>query len=257
MRRQPSNLVVVSILAVACAAITVMLTAVPVVRMVAALPLVLFLPGYAITVACLPRRSLDRVARLLVSLGLSVAITILLSLILYWLRISLQTMTWAIALATVTLIACGIAWRRQLLVTEERSETSFSFDLSRRDVILLGLAVVIGGIAIGLARLPAPIDNVTGYTSLWLIPARDGQVASYEIGITSQEFETVTYRLQVMADGRVVQEWPELKLAPGETWTSSIALPADRVNTGSIEAVLYRLDNPNAVYRQVKLQRQG
>ena len=254
MHRQPSSLVIVSILAVVCAVITLVMTAVPVLCIMAALPLILFLPGYAIMVACLPQRSLDRVARLAVSLGLSIAITILVSLLLYWLHLSLQTMTWAIALAATTLVAAAIAWRRQPAV--ETSEP-LSINLHWREALLLALAVLISGVAIGVSRLPTPTANISGYTSLWMITARDGNTGNYELGITSQEFNAVTYHLQVIANGQVVQDWPELKLVPGEAWTGTFVLPSDRVNAGSIEAVLYRQDDPGSVYRRVTLQHNG
>lgn len=257
MQRQPGDLIMVSILAVVCAAIALAMAAVPVVRIIGALPLVVFLPGYAITLACLPRRSLGRVERLLISLGLSVAITILLGLTLYYVGISLQTATWAIALAATTLVFCGIAWRRRHTVEGESSSVSLSINLSLRDMVLLGLAVVVSGAAIGIARLPSPPNNVSGYTLLWLVPTSDGDTGNYQLGITSQEFTAVAYHLQVTIDGRVVWDWPELKLAPGETWKSPIVLQNDQLRAGSIAAVLYRLDDPNVIYRQVKLQRQG
>lgn len=254
MQRQPSDLISVSIAAVVCAVTTLVMAAIPALRVIGAVPLVLILPGYALT-ACLPQRSFGRVEPLLISLGLSVAISILLGLGLYYAGISLQTGTWAIALAATTLVACGIAWRRRQVAGEESPAVSLSINLSRRDLVLLGLAVVIGSVAIGIARQPSPPNGVSGYTLLWMVPTGDENAGNYQLGFTSHEFVGVTYHLQVTIDGRVAWDWPELKLAPGETWTSPIALENDRVGTGSIEAVLYRLDNPSVVYRQVKLQR--
>ncbi len=254
MRRQSSDLLIVAILAIVCALSVLLLASVPLLRVLGALPLVLFLPGYAIT-ACLPQRALERVARLLVTLGLSIALTILLGLALYGVGIKLQSMAWASALAVITLIACGLAARLKPAAKVEEPAARLSLHFDWRNVALLGVAVVIGGLAMGIARLPAPASGVSGYTTLWMIPARDGSAGKYEMGITNYEFDTVTYHLQLMADGHPLQDWPELKLAPGETWTSSIVLPSDRTTTGSIEAMLYRLDNPNVIYRQVKLSR--
>ena len=75
--------------------------------------------------------------------------------------------------------------------------------------------------------------------------------------MTSDEFTPVTYHIQVTVDGQVGWDWPEVQLEPGESWTSPIVLRADRAVTGTIEAVLYRLDDPTTIYRQVKLQHTG
>ncbi len=257
MRHQLNDLIVVSVLAVACAAIALVMPAVPILRAIAALPLVLVLPGYALLTACLPAHTFGRVEQTLFSLGLSIAITILLSLGLYWLGIHLQLVSWTMALVLTTVIACGIAWRRRRTTQEEVSASNLSLNLSWRDIILMGAAVVVGGVAIGIARLPTPPTTVSGYTSLWMIPTGEANAGNYQVGISSQEFVTITYHLQVTVDGQIVQDWPELKLSPGETWTGSIGLAADRVNAKSIEAVLFRSDNPMLVYRQVKLQRNG
>ena len=256
MQRQPSDLIVVSTAAVVCAVLTLVMTAVPMLRVIGALPLVLILPGYAITAACFPQRPLGRVEQLSISLGLSLAITILLGLVLYWAGISLQTVTWAAALAVTTLVACGIAWRRRQLAEGEISAPRLSINLGPRDIVLLGLAVALGGVAIGIARLPTPSNDVSGYTSLWMVPTSAENTGNYQLGITNNEFATMLYHLQVTIDGRVVQDWPELQLAPGKTWTSPITLERGQAGAGSVEAALYRLDNPTVVYRQVRLQRQ-
>ena len=80
---------------------------VPLLRTLGAVPLALFLPGYAIAAACLPQRSLGQVERLLISLSLSVVSTALLGLVLYWSGLRLQTATWASTLVLTTIVASG------------------------------------------------------------------------------------------------------------------------------------------------------
>jgi uncharacterized membrane protein len=256
MQRQHSDLLIVSSLVVICAIITLVPTSAAV-RLLGAVPLMLFLPGYAFMAACLPHRSLGRMAELLFSLTTSVMITALLGLVLYWAGIRLQTSAWAAALGAITLLTSGIAWRRRPATDSTSATTSWSINFSRRDLVMLGLAVMVGGVALGIARLPTPANEVSGYTSLWLVPASNENSRSYQLGLTSQEFSTVTYHLQVTVDGRVTGDWPELTLAPGETWIRSIVLASDQADPGSIDARLYRLDDPSTVYRQVKLQRHG
>jgi uncharacterized membrane protein len=223
---------------------------------IGALPLVLILPGYALVAACLPQRSFDWAERLLLSVGTSIAATVSLSLVMYWLGLSLQTATWTIALAATAFIASLVAWQRRKQVVEALPSTT-DLRLNLRQVILLGVAVAIGGAAIRIAQQPAPSANVSGYTQLWLVPTNSGNAGTYQLGVTSDEFTPVAYHIQVTVDGQVGWDWPNVQLKPGESWTNLIVLRADRAVTGTIEAVLYRADDPTTIYRRVKLQRAG
>src|SRR5512139_3161335 len=113
MQRPSSDLLAVMIIAALSAALALVLPADSIVRLMCALPLVLFLPGYAITAALFPPRSLGVPERLLFSLGLSVIATALTGLALNVTPWGLQTSTWAIALAAIVWLACAIAWRRR------------------------------------------------------------------------------------------------------------------------------------------------
>ena len=256
MQRPLSDLHIVAISAVVSAFLT-LLTGLPLLlRVIGALPLVLILPGYALVAACLPKQSFGWAERLLLSLGASIAVTVLLSLVMYWGGVSLQTVTWSIALAAVVLIADAIAWQRRKQLIEASSST-VDLRLNLRQAAMLGVAVVIGVAAIRIAQLPAPPENVSGYTQLWLIPTDGGNSGTYQLGVTNQEFTPMTYHIQVTVDGQVGWNWPDVQLKPGESWTRPIVLQADRATTGTIEAALYRLDDPATIYRQVKLQRTG
>jgi uncharacterized membrane protein len=226
-----------------------------IVRLIGALPLVLFLPGYAITAALFPPRSLGILERLLFSLGLSVSVTALAGLVLNLTPWGLQTSTWAMALAGIVLLASIIAWRRRRDAAIISVPVDLKFKLRFRDGLLLSLAVVITGTAIGLSRLPVAPNNVAGYTELWMIPAETGNSTDFRLGITSAEFTETRYRLQVSAGDQVVQAWPELNLKPGEAWETTIGLQSNQVVTGTIEAALYRLDDPATIYRHVKVWR--
>ena len=255
MQRPSNDLIVVIVIAVLSGVVSLLAPAISIVRLVCALPLVLFLPGYAITAACFPQRPLDAVERLLFSLGISLAVTALIGLVLQWTHLSLQASTWAIVLSMTVVAASAIAWlRRKQYAAAEASPASMHSRPSFREGLLLGLAILVTGTAVGIARLPTPPSSVSGYTLLWMVPAGDGNVNDFRLGVSSQEFEATTYRLQVSVDGRLIGEWPELKLAPGDSWESLIGLPSDRAGAGSVEAVLYRSDDPGTVYRRVELR---
>jgi len=255
MRRPPNDLLAVMVIAGLSAVLTLVLPANSIARLICALPLVLFLPGYAMTAALFQPRSLGVPERLLFSLGLSVIVTALAGLALNLTPWGLQTSTWAIALAAIVLLAGAIAWRRWQDTAITSVPVDMKFKLRFRDGLFLGLAVLVTGAAIGLTRLPVAPDGVAGYTSLWMIPANPGSSNDFRLGINSGEFAETRYRVQVSVGDQVVNTWPELSLTPGEAWETTIGLQSNQVVSETITADLYKLDDPKTIYRHVKLWR--
>lgn len=256
MRRQSVDLYAVMVIAGLSAVLAMVMPADSILRLICALPLVFFLPGYAIMAALLPLRSFGNAERLLLSLGLSVAAAALSGLILNLTPWGLQTTTWAITLAVMVWLASAIAWKqRRQEVADTARQIEGNPKLRFRDGFLMGLAVLVMGAAVGLTRLPVAPSDVAGYTQLWMVPANPGSSNDFRLGFTSAEFTDTRYRLQVSVGGQVVQEWPELSLKPGETWEVTIRLPSDQFGSGSIEADLYKLDDPETLYRHVTLWR--
>jgi uncharacterized membrane protein len=70
---------------------------------------VLFLPGYALSVAIFGRQSLGGFERLVLSVALSIAVSILTGTVLNFTRLGLQPTTWLIALVSITLCAAVYA----------------------------------------------------------------------------------------------------------------------------------------------------
>src|SRR5512147_552860 len=94
MSHRLSNLVVVVVIAAISGAMVLLLPGTQTVRLVAALPLLFFLPGYAITAALFPKRSLGIPEQVLLSVGVSMAVVIVGSFILHWTPWGLQTRSW-------------------------------------------------------------------------------------------------------------------------------------------------------------------
>jgi hypothetical protein len=53
--------------------------------------------------------------------------------------------------------------------------------------------------------------------------------------------------------GSVVGDDVSIDLRPGESWTTTVKLPSQPLGAKTVEALLYRLDAPDAVYRRVVL----
>jgi uncharacterized membrane protein len=212
-----------------------------------AVAFILIVPGNALMGAIFPTASLTKLERVLYTIGLSLAVVIISGLILNTTQWGLQTKSWLIILAVISLVASVIAiFRRWQIPADETKPGSFYLPLDQ--VFILAMAVIVIGFSITLAISPKPADNIQGYTSLWISPPPDNQPGTLLVGVHSQELKTTQYRLQVSFNGQLIQEWTNLSLAPGNQWEQSITVPAGQ---GTVEAVLYRADKPGAVYRHV------
>lgn len=219
-------------------------------RMIIGLPFVLIVPGYAITAAAFPKQDLEKPERLLLSLGLSLATIIIGGLLLY-LTWGLHTGSWVILLLTVTLVASVIAAVRRERGLD-KGPTAFRLSIGVGQLFLFGLAALLTIAAIGLARTPLPLQNVQGYTELWMLPANGNIGNVVRLGVTSMETATTTYSLRVQLDGQVIQEWSDIQLTPGQRWETMFDLPPVSSNR-MVEALLYRSDRPGDIYRRVTL----
>ena len=255
MLRQLNDLLIVVAVACLSAVLIVLAPGIPILRAVCSVLLLLVLPGYALAAALLPGRYLDLPQRVLFSLGLSLVVTILSGLILNQLNQPLQLNTWDIVLAVFTVsMAFVAAWRRRSLGSQPAAGYPDRFRLSWREGVLLVLALLVSGAALQLATLPMSNPSVRGYTMLWMVPAGDG-TNQVRVGVDSQEFTPTSYNLQVLSNGRLLQQWTDVAVEPGNTWQTSIGITTTAPLTDTIEARLYRSDQPNQVYRDVSLVR--
>src|SRR5690348_6500277 len=104
MRLKHLDLIVTEIIVVLNVAFVLLPSHNPVIGTILAWPLVLVLPGYMLTAALYHKRSLDASHRLLLTLGLSLAIDILSGLILNVLPAGLQATSWVTLLGLLTVV---------------------------------------------------------------------------------------------------------------------------------------------------------
>jgi uncharacterized membrane protein len=221
------------------------------------LPLVLVLPGYALTAAMFPNRSIGVAERLVFSLGLSLAIVILGGLALNWTPFAFRTSSWAVLLAGITLSASAVALvrRRGQSVSAPGWLRVGNIGFTLRQGLLLGLAaaIVCGAIAvsiIGAERQPRP-----GFTQLWILPAAGANAKNaVRLGVSNMEGAAMEYHLAVNMDGKVLKEWPAIDLNPNEKWEATLVLPpTGPAGVARVEADLYRVEAPTTIYRHVVL----
>lgn len=179
-----------------------------VLRIAAGVPLVLVLPGYAVSRA-LFAEGVDVGARVLWTLALSIALTILAALGLDAAGIPLTGLAFAAVAAEVTVIAGLVAVIRGARPAAPRPRLD-----------LLAAAAVLTATFVALLvwlRDPDPNPHVPGFTGLSAVRA-DGAL---RVGVESSEPRPATYRLEVVAaDGVIATR--TLTLAPGERWTGTV-----------------------------------
>lgn len=249
MTRNLSDLLIVSVLAVAMLGLALLGWDGGALRMVLGLLLVLVLPGYALTAALFPDPTLPRTDRLLYTVGLSLVVTILGGFVLNWTPWGLRPETWAVLLSYLTLGGCvaAVVQRPVLVVVPHRS----ALRLSPGQAALFALAALtlVGSVAI--ARSEAAKHPAPDVVQLWILPGNQPQTA--RLGVITKGPTAGTYRLVAQRGGYTIREWPALTLNDDDRWEDTIEISARQPGTGPIEARLYRADDPHSVYRSVTL----
>lgn len=233
--------------AVLCAALALLIP-VDGVALVFAVPLALFLPGYAITAATFARRPLAAPQLLLLSIALSLATLVLGSLVLNYLG-GIHPLSWALLLLLVICAACRVAAVR-------RGAGGKAMRLPRPHLgglqasMLLG-AVAAAAVALVLSSTTVPADDALGYTQLWILPQPGTAHSRAQVGVRSQQQTSVDYDLRVRIGSDVVLR-RSFRLAPGETRLVKLRAPRGTEGTVPVIATLLRHNRPTKVYRRVK-----
>jgi hypothetical protein len=214
-----------------------------------ALPLTLFLPGYAIAAACFARRPLPWPTLILLSLALSLSVLALATLVLNYVPGGVRESSWALLLVLVVVNGCRVAALRRP-PAPEGTTTWPRPRPSRPQALLLAGGGVAALAALILAMTPLPADNALGYTELWISTKDNGAGETVaQIGVRSQEQRRVSYFLRVSFGGGK----PTIRLfelSPGESDTAFVQGPP---TDGALPVVasLFRQERPTKIYRRV------
>jgi hypothetical protein len=206
------NLIVLVVVALA-AIVAVGLSLHPAIRVVLAIPLVFYAPGYVLQAALLPTQSLQPLERFLVSVGGSVVVTILTGLVLAWADIPLEPISWTVALAAFTVVGAAIAWFRHRNREPEPSGHGLPPMRWREAVPILIAVVGTVGILLG-TRVLASGQEEPPPAQLWLIPHEDSFDARLGMragGVAGD------YTIRLTSAGQLLESYTE-HLDPGEAW---------------------------------------
>ncbi len=225
---------------------------IPVIGIILALPLVFVLPGYILTEVLFRKQPLAASHRLLLSLGLSLAIDILGGFILNISPMGLQATSWATLLGLLTAVFSLLAayFRRGTILSNEARLPRFRFSIA--GCILLALAITVSVLSLRYAASGAEQQPHPGFTQLWILPvAQSGENCTVRLGMRSFESTPVKYRIVMKTNGAQVTIWPSVVLVPQQEWERVESITSGAAGSASVEVQLYRLDKSVNAYREV------
>ncbi len=226
-------------------------------RLAAAVPLSLFLPGYAITAAAFGGRQLEGPQLLVLSVATSLATLAVGGLLLNYLPGGLRTASWAGLLLLVVLGGCIIAAQRRPAPTStwlprlHLQIRSVDGALLRWATLAMLGGVLAAGLALAISWTPVPAKNAVGYTRLWMLPSGGAARAHLRIGVDSEEQHPVAYKLEVQLGRRHTPVSSRLVLEPGQSRVLNLRVRRRPPGSVPVTALLFRRDHPNAAYRRV------
>jgi uncharacterized membrane protein len=242
------DLLWVAAAAVVCAAIAV---AVPqtAIREIAAVPLCLLLPGYALTAAIFAKTPLPGPHQLLLTITLSLASLALGALLLNYMPGGIRESTWIVLLLVVVLGGCSVAAWRRTQGPRRVSRPISGGGIGRGGFVRLAGGVLLGAAAIVIAWTPFNAENAVGYTQFWMLPGRTG---GFELGVRSQEHDATTYRVVLDSGKRRTTVASRLALEPGQDRVFHLTATPSRPGAGHrLTALLFLQDQPGKPYRRV------
>ncbi len=219
------------------------------VRLLAALPLTLFLPGYAIVAVAFGSRELALPKRIVLSVGTSLMTLVLGAFVLNIFPFGLRTASWAVLLPLVVIAAArGAALRREPADRGARRRPTIPRP-APASLAIAAVAVLIAAAALVLAQKPLPAKNAAGYSALWMLPT-DSREDAVAVGVISNERHPASYRLEVSVGNSQSKTYP-VDLDPGEERVYEVNVPLRASGRTHVVATLYRKGRPGHVYRRV------
>lgn len=217
--------------------------------------LVFFLPGYAAMRLLRPHAVLSLPYAVLVvgvSFGLCVAGGFALHLV-----GAMNSAGWAVLLGAVT-VGLAIAADRvstsgtqasQMAQAQSKAIVAAAAFTSKQ-MALFAAALIVVGCAFWVARDAAIARQEFWATEFWMV-ARDESPNALTLGVRNREQTPADYAVELTLEGDVVAAWRSIRLQPGESWTTTINLPAAAHAGRRAEAQLFKDGDPQTVYRRV------
>jgi uncharacterized membrane protein len=221
-----------------------------------AVALIFVLPGYLLLRNFRPRPT-PSFENAILTLGLSVAVVIVLALVLHRFN-ALAPSGWGLLLPAFCLAAWLLS-RRNAAAAQAASEEAPRRGLAITPYQAASLAIVVAlvGFALVTARNGALAHQQFAYTEFWITPYDGRDHHRVVVGVHNKEKQPVSYDLELTLNGKIVARHPNLILADNEQIVEQMTAPDDETNPEQrIEARLYRNGSQPVLYRRVSLSKQ-
>jgi uncharacterized membrane protein/LysM repeat protein len=244
-----------------------------VLRIVLGVPFVVLLPGYCLLAALHPRRSdLWIPERLALSLGLSIAVVLLIGL-------ASSYSPWGVRLESilafvslfVALAAAAAAFRRRSLPADHAFDFVGYGRLPRWPKLPLIhtpaamlLLVFVAGLGAVVYFAGASRQGSEGFSEFYLLGSggkagdypglvQVGEQATAVLGLVNREGQDTAYHIAIRLDGEITDDLGDLLLEDGERWERRVVLlPGHAGNGQKAEFLLYK-DGRSEPYRSLHL----
>lgn len=244
-----------------------------VVRIILGFPFVLFFPGYALVAALFPRKErMGGIERLALSFGLSIAVTAIILLLLNYTPWGVRLESILSSLASFIFIISVITWfRRKRLPQEERFGVKFrlampTWRIGAQDKVLSIILVVTVLGALGMIGYVIATPKIGERFTEFYILGQEGNARSYPsklaigeegkvvVGIVNNEYEMVTYRVEVRIDGVKNNEVEGITLRHEEKWENEVSFtPKVSGDNQKIEFLLYKNGHTEPCFESLRL----
>lgn len=231
--------------------------------------LVIFLSGYSLIAVIFPHRDdLDNIERMALSFGLSIAITPLIALTLYYTPWGINLDPILIYLTAFTLPLCLIAYlRRRRLSNNEKFGLTFGQFFQegpRKNRILKFILILVILLAISLVAflVMKPIDN-NKFTEFYLL-GPDGKAINYPtnltveqnatviVGVVNRESATTSYKLIIRVNDTIIKV-QDFTLQDKEEKEITVNFIDNMTGRKKMDFLLFKAPDYNNFYRDLQL----
>jgi uncharacterized membrane protein len=255
------------------------------IRTVLSLPLIIFLPGYALISMLFPKKTgLEDMERIALSIGLSVAVVPLIGLGLNFTSWGIKEIPLLTSLSVFTLLLSGLAYiRRRGLPEDRKFEISFRASAlilmngalekpkSKTEGILKTLLVISFVVLVVVGTfgyvnfMPQKTEQFTEFYILGHERMADnytteyvsGGSGTYIIGITNNEYRTMDYTMEVRLENQSLPlpaNLQNIRLAHNTTLEEPLVVsPSIEGNNMKLEFLLFNETEKKTPYRDLRL----